>query len=67
MIKRRKRTKHSQTFKDRLISFASDLRKQASQLPPCERRDDLLKRARRADTAVDIEGWAASPELRPPR
>jgi hypothetical protein len=66
MIKRRKRNKQTAPFKDRLMSFAQDLRKEAS-MPPCERRDDLLKRARRADTAANIDGWAASAELRPRR
>jgi hypothetical protein len=38
-----------------------------SLLPPEEtERDDLLARARRADTASHLDGWAKSRELQPP-
>jgi hypothetical protein len=67
MSKRRNRAKQTVPFKDRLASFANDLRKEASTMVPCERRDDLLKRARRADTAVNIDDWAHSPGSRPSR
>jgi hypothetical protein len=59
VIKRRKRVKQTLTFKDRLTSFAADLRQKASELPDCELRKGLLERAGRADTAAEFDDWAA--------
>lgn len=66
MIKRRRRFKQTIPFRDRLISFAEDLRKAASVMPSCASRDDLLKRASLADTAAHIDEWLNSSGLRPP-
>jgi hypothetical protein len=63
MVKRRNRKKQSVPFKDRLLHFAHELREEASKLPPCEQRDNLLKRAGSADIAVEIDEWACSTEL----
>ena len=61
----RRRFKQTQAFKDRLATFAEQLKAKAAQLPPGPERDALLKRARGADTASDIDEWASAPELRP--
>lgn len=53
-------------LKDRLTSFAEELREKASTLPSGPERDDLIQRARRAETAADID-WDHSPGLRPPK
>ena len=66
MVKRRRRFKQTVPFKDRLMAFAHDLRKEASSMPAGQNRDDLLKRARRADTAARFDEWARSPGLHPP-
>jgi hypothetical protein len=65
MLKRR-RFKQSQSLKDRLALFAKDARASADQLPPGRAKDDLLRKARQADTACHIDEWANSPGLQPP-
>ncbi len=66
MTAKRRRFKQSQSLKDRLLAWAEGVRKQAEKAPPGPRRDDLLKKARRADTAAHIDDWANSPGLQPP-
>lgn len=63
MIKRRRRFKQTVPFKDRLMIFARDLREEASLMPPGHNRDELLRRARRADTAAQLDEWVRSPGL----
>ena len=62
----RRRAKQPTSLKDRLAVFAEETRDKASQLGPGSERDDLLKRARQADTAAHLDAWANSPGLRPP-
>jgi hypothetical protein len=63
----RRRFKQTVSLKDRLASFAEEVRDKASQLRPGAEKDALLKRARRADTAAHIDEWANSPGLQPPK
>jgi hypothetical protein len=63
----RRRFKQTTSLKDRLASFAEELKTKALQAQPGPERDDLLKRARRADTASHIDEWANSPGLQPPK
>jgi hypothetical protein len=65
MLKRR-RFKQSLSLKDRLALFAKDARKRADELPPGPAKDDMLRKARQADTASHVDEWANSPGLRPP-
>ena len=65
MLKRR-RFKQSQSLRDRLAMFAKDARASADRLPPGPAKDDLLRKARQADTACNIDEWANSPGLQPP-
>jgi hypothetical protein len=65
MIKRR-RFKQTQSLQDRLAIFAKDARDRAEALPDGPEREDLLKRARQADTASHIDEWANSTGLQPP-
>ena len=65
MLKRR-RFKQSVPFTERLAQWAREVRQRAEALPPGTERDDLLAKARQADTAAHIDDWANSPELRPP-
>jgi hypothetical protein len=64
---RRPRVRQTTSLKDRLNSFATDLREKASRLPPSEEKEALLKRARLADTASHLDDWANSPGLQPPK
>jgi hypothetical protein len=66
MLKRR-RSKQTIPLKDRLAAFAKEMVEQASLLPPGAEKDDLLRRARRADTASHLDDWANSLELQAPK
>lgn len=66
MKKKRRRFKQTASLQERLMAFAEDVREQASTLPPGPEREDLLKRARRADTAAHIDEWASSNGLQSP-
>ena len=63
MLFKRRRLKQTKALKDRLVLFAKDLREQASPVPAGLERDDMLRRARRADTAAHLDDWASSPGL----
>ena len=62
----RRRAEQKASLKERLSVFAEEARGKASQLGPGAERDDLLKKARQADTAAHLDEWANSPGLRPP-
>ena len=62
----RSRVRQPASLKDRLTAFAEEARARASQLRPGHERDDLLKKARQADTAACLDEWVNSPGLRPP-
>jgi hypothetical protein len=66
-MQRRRRTKQTTSLKDRLASFAKKAFDEAQRLPSGPERDQLLKKARQADTASHIDEWANSPGLQPPR
>jgi hypothetical protein len=66
MLKRR-RFKQTQSLHDRLSAWTENIRSQAAKLPPGSERDALLKKLRQADTASDLEAWASSPGLQPPK
>jgi len=64
MMKRR--LEQTKSLKDRLASFAKVLREKAVVMPPSAEKDDLLRRARRADTASHLDEWVHSRGLQPP-
>ena len=55
------------SLKDRLASFARDAREKASLLPPGPEKEQMLRKARQADTASHLDDWANSSGLRPPK
>jgi hypothetical protein len=61
----RKRVKQTDSLKDRLAAFAKEALDKARTATGPE-REELLKKARRADTASHIDEWANSPGLQPP-
>lgn len=65
MFKRR-RFKQTQTLQERLATFANEARNKAVDLPPGLEQDDLLRKARQADTASHLDGWLNSPGLKAP-
>lgn len=66
MIKRRNRFKQTVSFKQRLLAWAKEVRERAEKADPGPQRDELLRRASRADTAAHLDDWANSPGLQPP-
>ncbi len=54
-------------LKDRLSSFAREAREKASLLPPGPEKEQMLRKARQADTAAHLDDWANSCGLRPPK
>ena len=66
-MQHRRRFKQTSSLKDRLASFAKENRDKASLLPPCREREELLKKASRADTASHLDDWANSAGLQPPK
>ena len=67
MIQRRRRLKQKLSLKERLSAFAEHVRQKAVDLPPGIERDDLLRRARQADTASHLDEWVNSPGLQAPK
>jgi hypothetical protein len=65
-MQQRRRIKHTFAFEERLRQQAERLRDEAQKMPIGKTRDDLLKRARQAETAVGISRWLTSTDLKPP-
>ena len=63
----RKIAKEKSKLEERLRNQAEADREKAKSLPPCREREDLLLRARRADTASHLTEWLNSPGLQPPK
>lgn len=66
-MRRRREIKHIASFEDRLAYEAHRLRDEAKELRPGLRREELLRKARQAETAAHISEWLSSPGLAPPK
>jgi hypothetical protein len=62
----RRRYKNILTFPERLDQEVKRLRTEADKLPSGSERDQLLRRARQAETALHINDWLSSPGLKTP-
>jgi hypothetical protein len=62
----RRRFKQTQSLEERLSEEAKRLRAEAKLLPPGARRDEMIRKARQAETASHMNEWLTSPGLRPP-
>jgi hypothetical protein len=62
----RRRLRQTQSLEERLAEEADRLRKEAGAMPPSRQRDELIRRARQAETAYHMNGWLTSPGLRSP-
>jgi len=62
----RRRFKNILTFPERLDLEAKRLRTEAEKLPHDAERDELLRKARRAETALHVNDWLSSPGLKSP-
>jgi len=56
-----------ESFGERLAEVAQRLREQAKALPPGIERDELIRKARQAETASHLNEWLTSPGLQPPK
>jgi hypothetical protein len=62
----RRRFKQIQSLEERLAEEAKRLREEAKLFPPGAVRDELVRKARRAETGSHLTEWLTSPGLRPP-
>ncbi len=62
----RLRFNQTQTLAERMAEEAKRLRAQARLLAPGIVRDDLLRKARQAETAAHMDDWLRSPGLKSP-
>ena len=63
----RRRFKQEKPLDQRLEDHAKRLRDEARGTPPGIKRDDLIRRARQAETAARAKEWVFSPGLQPPK
>lgn len=63
----RRSFKNTLTFPERLTKEAERLRMEAETKPPGQERNDLLRKARQAETAAHIDQWVSSPGLQAPK
>ena len=54
MIRTRRRFKQTTSLQDRLAAFAQEVRDKAASLPPGNEKQELLTKARQADTASHL-------------
>ncbi len=66
MPKQRRPREQTVSLKDRLALFAENARKKAMSAVGPE-REELLRKASRADTAAHLDDWINSPGLQPPK
>jgi len=67
VFKQRRRFKQSESLQDRLMKFAREAREKASRVPPGPEQDNMLRKARQANTAFHLDEWINSLELQPPK
>lgn len=67
MIILRRRIKQNQSLEERLAAEAKRLREEAELLPPGALRDQVLRKARQAETGSHVSDWLRSPGLHPPK
>jgi hypothetical protein len=65
-MQRRRRFTQTESLKDRLAAFAKTTRERAEQLSG-PARDALLRKARQADTAAQLDDWATPQAQQPPK
>ena len=58
--------RQTESLEARLAQEAKRLREEAKLLPPGAQRDELIRKARQAETGSHMTEWLTSPGLRPP-
>jgi hypothetical protein len=59
--------KQTRSFQDRLFKFVADASEKVHSLSAGAERDELLKKIAQVDAAINVDRWANSPELQPPK
>jgi hypothetical protein len=62
----RQSSKHTASLEERLELMAKHCREKAAKLPPGAEREQMLLKARQAETVSYVSKWVASPGLMPP-
>jgi hypothetical protein len=62
----RRRFTRALSLEERLAEEAKRLRAEAKLLPPGAIRDEMIRKARQAETGSHMSEWLSSPGLRPP-
>jgi hypothetical protein len=62
----RRHSSPTKSLATRLAEEAKRLRDEARLLPPGAARDELIRKARQAETGSHVTEWVSSPGLRPP-
>jgi hypothetical protein len=62
----RRRIKHTATFEQRLANEAERIKTEAKELPQGKEREDMMRKARQAETASQISAWLFLPGLQKP-
>jgi hypothetical protein len=62
----RRRFRQTQSLEARLAEEAKRLREAAKLLPPGAERDEMIRKARQAQTGSHMSEWLRSPGLQPP-
>jgi hypothetical protein len=65
-MSQRRRFKQVHSLERRLAEEATRLRTEAKSLQPGAARDDLIRRARQAETGSHMSEWLSSPGLKAP-
>jgi hypothetical protein len=66
-MQKRRRFKHTKSFQERLAEEAIRYKEAANKQPPgSHARELLLRRARQAETACNVDKWLKSPGQQPP-
>jgi hypothetical protein len=63
----RRRFKQADNLEQRLADKAKRLRDEAKLLPPCALRNEIIRKARQAETGAHINEWLRSPGLQAPK
>ena len=67
MSQHRRRFKQSLSLEERLAQEAIRLREQARLRPPGAARDEMIRKARQAESGSRMSEWLRSSGLQPPR
>jgi hypothetical protein len=64
IMKQRLRIKQTNLLEDRLAARAERLREEAKSLPPGAAREELVRKARQAETGSEMSEWLRHPDCK---